>query len=70
MFSPIFVHYRYGIHLKVIHTSSDVTEKLTLLLKQCAFYLQQQQRPEQRGGHAKISILITMKIKSCIPVLL
>ncbi|CAG2217906.1 unnamed protein product [Mytilus edulis] len=48
---------RYGIHLKVIHTSSDVTEKLTLLLKQCAFYLQQQQRPEQRGGHAKIKFI-------------
>lgn len=50
-------NYRYGIHLKVIHTSSEVTEKLTQLLKQCAFYLQQQQRPEHRGGHAKISIL-------------
>ncbi|XP_060080662.1 protein broad-minded-like [Ylistrum balloti] len=35
---------RYGIHLKLIHTSSDVTEKLTHLIKQCACFLQQQQK--------------------------
>ncbi|KAK3086457.1 hypothetical protein FSP39_018719 [Pinctada imbricata] len=38
------VFYRYGIHLKVIHTSAEVTDKLMHLLKQCAFFLQQQQR--------------------------
>ncbi|KAL3858589.1 hypothetical protein ACJMK2_008861, partial [Sinanodonta woodiana] len=36
---------RYGIHLKVIHTSSEATEKLGHLLKKCALFLQQQQKP-------------------------
>ncbi|XP_078335502.1 protein broad-minded-like isoform X3 [Crassostrea virginica] len=34
---------RYGLHLKVIH--NDVTDRLTQLLKQCSYYLQQQQKP-------------------------
>nr|XP_022341871.1 protein broad-minded-like isoform X3 [Crassostrea virginica] len=34
---------RYGLHLKVIH--NDVTDRLTHLLKQCSYYLQQQQKP-------------------------
>lgn len=37
--------YRYGIHLKVIHTSSDATDRLTQLIKQSMYFLQQQQRP-------------------------
>lgn len=36
---------RYGIHLKVIHTSSDATDRLTQLIKQSTYFLQQQQRP-------------------------
>ncbi|XP_053402163.1 protein broad-minded-like isoform X2 [Mercenaria mercenaria] len=35
---------RYGIHLKVIHTSSDATDSLTLLIRQVHYYLQQQQK--------------------------
>ncbi|KAL4234490.1 hypothetical protein ACF0H5_006135 [Mactra antiquata] len=35
---------RYGIHLKVIHTSSDATDNLNLLLRQVGYYLQQQQK--------------------------
>lgn len=34
---------RYGLHLKVIH--NDVTDRLAQLLKQCSYYLQQQQKP-------------------------
>lgn len=34
---------RYGLHLKVIH--NDVTDRLAQLMKQCSYYLQQQQKP-------------------------
>lgn len=37
--------FRYGLHLKVIH--NDVTDRLDKLLKQCSYYLQQQQRPTE-----------------------
>lgn len=35
---------RYGIHLKMINTSSDAMDNLTLLMKQIKYYLQQQQK--------------------------
>ncbi|XP_052230944.1 protein broad-minded-like isoform X2 [Dreissena polymorpha] len=35
---------RYGIHLKVVHTSSDATDSLTFLMRQVKFYLEQQQK--------------------------
>ncbi|KAL5021697.1 hypothetical protein ScPMuIL_000852 [Solemya velum] len=36
---------RYGIHLKLVHTSGDAMERLTQSLRQTSNFLQQQQRP-------------------------
>ena len=41
--------YRYGIHLKVIHTTSDATERLSHLIRQAIFYLRQQQKTVDSG---------------------
>ena len=49
------IFFRYGIHLKVIHTSSDATERLSHLIRQVIFYLRQQQKTVDSG----LRILLT-----------
>ncbi|XP_013412261.1 protein broad-minded-like [Lingula anatina] len=42
---------RYGMHLKVLNSSPEATENLTQLLKQCGYFLHQQQKSVESNLH-------------------
>ena len=45
---------RYGLHLKVLSSAKEANEKLTQLMKQCGYFLQQQQRKPSKSTSLRI----------------